>query len=49
MVPEEVKPVDVARLIKDHVESLSFQQKVKGIEKQVLTEFKDVFQPLPHV
>lgn len=48
MVPD-VKLINVAGLIRDHVEFLSFQQKVKGIEKQMLTEFEDVFQPLPHV
>lgn len=49
MVPEFVKPLDVAGMIKDRVESLCFQQKVGKMEKQMLTEFADVFQPLPHV
>lgn len=49
MVPEEVRPVNVAGLIRDHVEFLMFQQKVGDIEKQMLTKFEDVFQLLPHV
>jgi hypothetical protein len=49
MVPKFVKPLDVAGMIKEHVENLCFQEKVGKIEKQILTEFGDVFQPLPHV
>ena len=36
-------------MIKDQIEILSFQQKVEGIEKEMLTEFNNVFQLLPHV
>lgn len=49
MVPEKVKPLNVVGLIKEWVEILCFQQKVGDIEKQMLTEFSDIFQPLPHV
>jgi hypothetical protein len=49
MVPEVVKPLDVAGMIKKHVKALSFQQKVGTMEDKMLTEFADVFQPLPHI
>lgn len=49
MVPEFIKPLDVAGIIKEHIEVLSFQRKVETIEKCLLKDFSDVFQPLPHV
>lgn len=49
MVPEAITPLDVAGMIKEHVETLCFQEKVGNLENQMLIEFADVFQPLPHV
>jgi len=48
-VLEPVKPLNVAGMIKDCIEVLTFQVKVGKLETNFLTEFKDVFEPLPHV
>ena len=48
-VPEPMKLLNVARMIKDHIEVLMFQANVGKLETDFLTEFKDVFEPLPHV
>lgn len=48
-VPEPVKPLNITGMIKDHIEVLSFQEKVGTLKTGFLTEFKDVFEPLPHV
>ena len=48
-VPRVIKPLNVAGMIKKHVETLCFQQKVRNIEKQMLTKFANVFQLLPHI
>jgi hypothetical protein len=48
-VPEEIAPLNVAAMIKQRIEVLSLQEKFVSLEKDFLTEFKDVFEPLPHV
>src|SRR5882757_5602166 len=48
-VPEVVKPLNVAAMIRDHIEVLALQEKFRSLEKAFLSEFKDVFEPLPHV
>jgi hypothetical protein len=48
-VPEDVKPLNVAALVKDCIELLAFQEKVGMSESELLAEFQDVFEPLPHV
>jgi hypothetical protein len=48
-VPEYVKPLNVAALVKDRIELLAFQEKVGTSESELLAEFQDVFKPLPHV
>lgn len=48
-IPEEVKPVNVATLIKDRIDILTFRQRVAIMESNLLSNFQDVFQPLPHV
>lgn len=42
MVPEFVKPLDVAGMIKGRIKVLSFQWKVEGLEKQLLTDFNNI-------
>lgn len=48
-VPEDVKPLDIAGMVKDHITVLAFQQKLKELEDTVLNKFKDVFKPIPDV
>jgi hypothetical protein len=48
-VPEEIKPLNVAGMIKDRIDVLAFQERTKGLEDNLLRKFKDVFEPLPHV
>lgn len=48
-VPEPIKPLNIAGIIKDCIEILVFQEKMNILESELLTEFKDVFAPLPHV
>jgi hypothetical protein len=49
MVPEYVKPLNIAGIIKEQIEVLNLQEKVEAMERCLLCDFKDVFQPLPHV
>jgi hypothetical protein len=48
-VPEVIKPLDVVGMIKNHIKTLSWQQKMGDMEAGLLKEFYDVFEPLPHV
>jgi hypothetical protein len=48
-VPEVVKPLNIAAMIKDRIEVLALKEKFGSLEKDFLSEFKDVFEPLPHV
>jgi hypothetical protein len=48
-VPEIVKPLNVAAMVKERIEILALQEKFGSLEKDFLSEFKDVFEPLPHV
>lgn len=48
-VPEVIKPLNVAAMIKDHIEVLAQKEKFGSLEKDFLSEFKDIFEPLPHV
>jgi hypothetical protein len=48
-VPEVVKPLNVAAMIRDRIEVLALQEKFGSLEKAFLSQFKDVFEPLPHV
>jgi hypothetical protein len=48
-VPEYIKPLNVAALVKDRIELLAFQEKIGTSESELLAEFRHVFKPLPHV
>jgi hypothetical protein len=48
-IPEDIKPLNVTGLIRDCIEILAFQEKVRKFETKFLSEFHDVFEPLPHV
>jgi hypothetical protein len=44
-----VKPLDVAGMVKDWIESLALQKKFGSLEREFLSDFKDVFEPLLHI
>jgi len=46
---EFVKPLNIAVMIKDQIEVLALKEKFGSLKKNFLSEFKDVFEPLPHV
>lgn len=48
-VPEWVKPLNVAGMMKDWIEVLALQKTFGFLEKDFLLDFWDVFEPLPHV
>jgi hypothetical protein len=48
-IPEFVKLLDIAAMVKERIEVLALQEKFGYLEKDFLSEFKDVFEPLPHV
>lgn len=48
-IPEEIKPLDIAGMIRDQIECLSVEEKLKAMEKVLMDEFRDVFEPIPHV
>lgn len=47
--PEFVKPLNTVVMIRDRIEVLALQEKFSSLEKNFLSEFKDIFEPLPHV
>jgi hypothetical protein len=47
-VPEEVKPLDMAGMIKTRIECLSAEEKLRKTEEELMWEFRDVFKPIPH-
>jgi hypothetical protein len=47
--PEFVKPLDIAVMIKERIEVLALKEKYGSLERDFLSEFKDVFEPLHHV
>jgi hypothetical protein len=48
-IPEYVKPLDVTGMVKDWIEVLALQKKFVSLEKEFLSDYRDVFKPLPHV
>ncbi|KAF8222394.1 hypothetical protein L208DRAFT_1322849 [Tricholoma matsutake] len=44
-----VMPLNVAGMIKERIKVLNFKQTVHDIEHETITEFANIFQPLPHV
>ena len=48
-VPEIVRPLNIAAMVKEQIEILVLQEKFGSLEKDFLSEFKDVFEPLPCV
>jgi hypothetical protein len=47
--PEFVKPLDIAAMVRDRIEVLAMHEKFGHLKQNFLSEFKDVFEPLPHV
>jgi hypothetical protein len=47
--PEIIKPLDIAAMVRDQIEVLAMQEKFGHLEQNFLSEFKDVFELLPHV
>lgn len=49
MIPEEVKSLNVAGMIKNQIGLLEFKQMVQDMEDKMIAKFIDVFKPLPHM
>jgi len=46
--PEEVKEFDMAGAIRDLLEMLVVQEQLDSWERQLKTEYKEIFEPIPH-
>ena len=46
---EPVKPVDVIAAVREHIEVLAAQDVLKGMGKDIMDKFKDVFSAIPHI
>ncbi len=43
------KPINTISAIKDTIEILAMKDKLNGCEEQLKNEFKEIFEPIPHV
>jgi hypothetical protein len=46
---ENVQPIDIVSAVRQRVEVLAAQVKLEHKGKEIMTEFKDVFAPIPHI
>ena len=46
---EEVKPVDVLAVIREHIEILAAQKELEHLRIQMKEEFQDIFSKIPHL
>jgi hypothetical protein len=46
---EPVKPVDIVAAVRRQIEVLAAQEHLQKLGQQVITEFTDVFAPIPHI
>lgn len=46
--PEEVKDFDVAGAVRERIEILAVQEQLDLREKKLKTEYKEIFEPIPH-
>jgi hypothetical protein len=46
--PEEMKDFDVAGAVRERIEILAVQEQLNSREKKLKTEYKEIFEPIPH-
>ena len=46
---EAVKPVDIVAVIRERIETLAAQEKLKVLGIELKSKFRDVFAPIPHL
>jgi hypothetical protein len=46
---EPVKPVDVVAAVRERIEVLAAQEKLRSMSSEIIAEFPDVFSPIPHI
>jgi urease gamma subunit len=46
---KKVRPPDIVATIHQQIENLATMEILKQLGKDVVTEFKDVFEPIPHI
>jgi hypothetical protein len=46
---EEVRPPDIVGAIRQHIKCIMAMEKLKALGKDIMTEFKEVFELIPHI
>jgi hypothetical protein len=46
---ETVKPIDLVAAVHVRIETLTAQEKLRALSSQIVSEFPDVFSPIPHI
>lgn len=47
-IPEEVKPLDIVKMMQDYIKVLTLKKKLEELEEKTLKRFKDIFKPILH-